>query len=337
MMHNNASKEAGPRTSPARALMSSQPLIPTDREALRKSRLFRGVDIELVDHLLQDCAVRVLRPGEILLARGEAPSEDVFVVMCGRVSVHLAGAESPSHTVIDAGECVGEMSAIDGEPISATVTALESARLLAIPEPIVWSLVNTSHAVARNLLYILSRRMRHDNALIVFGMDRQRELERAAGTDGLTGLHNRRWMNEAFSRLLDRCARDAVPSSLVLIDVDALKAYNDRAGHLAGDLLICTVADVLARHIRPGDLLARFGGDEFCLLLPETPLPDALNVAERLRTAVDAEVVVKIAAQATISCGVSSGSPGVQLEELLRSADEALYRAKAKGRNIVAP
>ena len=204
--------------------------------------------------------MRDLRPGEILLARGEAPSEDVFVVMCGRVSVHLAGAESPSHTVIDAGECVGEMSAIDGEPISATVTALESARLLAIPEPIVWSLVNTSHAVARNLLYILSRRMRHDNAVIVFGMDRQRELEHAAGTDGLTGLHNRRWMNEAFSRQLDRCARDAVPSSLVLIDVDALKAYNDRAGHLAGDLLICAVADVLARHIRPGDLLARFGG-----------------------------------------------------------------------------
>lgn len=227
-MHNNAFKEAGPRTSPARALMSSQPLTPTDREALRKSRLFRGVDIELVDHLLQDCAVRDLRPGEILLARGEAPSEDVFVVMCGRVSVHLAGAESPSHTVIDAGECVGEMSAIDGEPISATVTALEPARLLAIPEPIVWSLVNTSHAVARNLLYILSRRMRHDNAVIVFGMDRQRELEHAAGTDGLTGLHNRRWMNEAFSRQLDRCARDAVPSSLVLIDVDALKAYNDR-------------------------------------------------------------------------------------------------------------
>ena len=337
MMHNSAFKEAGPRTSPARALMSSQPLTPTDREALRKSRLFRGVDIELVDHLLQDCAVRDLRPGEILLARGEAPSEDVFVVMCGRVSVHLAGAESPSHTVIDAGECVGEMSAIDGEPISATVTALEPARLLAIPEPIVWSLVNTSHAVARNLLYILSRRMRHDNALIVFGMDRQRELEHAAGTDGLTGLHNRRWMNEAFSRQLDRCARDAVPSSLVLIDVDALKAYNDRAGHLAGDLLICAVADVLARHIRPGDLLARFGGDEFCLLLPETPLPDALNVAERLRTSVAAEVALKIAVQTTISCGVSSGPPGVQLEDLLRSADEALYRAKAKGRNSVAP
>ncbi|MGB8433051.1 MAG: GGDEF domain-containing protein [Burkholderiales bacterium] len=317
-------------------MTSLQPLTASDLEALAKSRLFRGVDIELVDHLLQECTLRDLRADEILLARGEAPSEDLFVVMSGRVSVHLAGAESPSHTVIDAGECVGEMSAIDGEPISATVMALEAARLLVIPEPIVWSLVNSSHAVARNLLYILSRRMRHGNAVIAFGLDRQRELERAAGTDGLTGLHNRRWMNEAFARQLDRCARDTLPSSLILIDVDTLKAYNDQAGHLAGDLLICTVADVLARHIRPGDLLARFGGDEFCLLLPETPLSDALTAAERLRAAVDAEVVLEIAVPATISCGVSSGLPGVQLEELFHIADGALYRAKSKGRNTVA-
>jgi diguanylate cyclase (GGDEF)-like protein len=336
MMHQKARKAVHPRAASARALTSSQPLFASDREALGKSRLFRGVDIELVDHLLQECTLRDLRAGEVLLERGEAPSEDIFVVICGRVSVHLADAESPSYTVIDAGECVGEMSAIDGEPISATVIALDAARVLAIPEPIVWSLVNTSHAVARNLLYILSRRMRHGNAVIVFGLDRQRELERAAGTDGLTGLHNRRWMNDAFVRQLDRCARDDLPSSLLLIDLDTLKAYNDQAGHLAGDLLICTVADVLARHIRPGDLLARFGGDEFCLLLPGTPLSDALNAAERLRAAVEAEVVLKVAVQATISCGVSSGPPSVQLDELFRLADGALYRAKSKGRNTVA-
>jgi diguanylate cyclase (GGDEF)-like protein len=336
MMHKEARKTAHPRAAFARAIKSSQPLTASDREALAKSRLFRGVDIELLDHLLQECTLCEVRAGDLLLARGDAPSENVFVVMCGRVSVHLADAESPSHSVIEAGECVGEMSAIDGEPISATVMALDAARLLAIPEPIVWSLVNSSHAVARNLLYILSRRMRHDNAVIAFGLDRQRELERAAGTDGLTGLHNRRWMNDAFARQLDRCARDALPSSLLLIDLDTLKAYNDQAGHLAGDLLICTVADVLARHIRPGDLLARFGGDEFCLLLPGTPLSDALNAANRLRTAVEAEVVLKIAVQATISCGASSGPPGVQLEELFRIADEALYRAKSKGRNTVA-
>jgi len=314
-------------------------LTENDWKVLSEARLFRGVDIELVDHLLQDCEVRDLRNREVLLSRGDAPSRDIFVVVRGRVSIHLSGTDSPSHTLIEAGECVGEMSAIDGEPISATVLALEDTRLFAIPEQVLWSLVNTSHAVARNMLYLLSRRMRHDNAVIVSGFDRQRELEHAASTDGLTGLHNRRWMNEAFARQLERCERDDVPVSLVLIDLDELKAYNDRAGHLAGDLLICTVAEVLARYLRPGDLLARFAGDEFCLLLPDTTRSNGTAVAERLRAAIEAETpksrLPELVA-ATVSCGVSSSPPAATLQDLLRAADDALYRAKEKGRNVVA-
>ncbi|HEX6829855.1 MAG TPA: GGDEF domain-containing protein, partial [Burkholderiales bacterium] len=169
-------------------------------------------------------------------------------------------------------------------------------------------------------------------------IEQQRELEQAASTDGLTGLRNRRWMNHAFRREIERCARDKKPVSLMLADMDNLKLSNDRGGHLAGDALICRVASVLLRNLRPMDLLARYAGDEFCLLLPGTNDVAARRVAERLRAAVEREVQIDLGAgpiRGTISCGVSSGPPGRTMEELFRAADAALYRAKEAGRNRV--
>jgi diguanylate cyclase (GGDEF)-like protein len=309
-----------------------------DLEVLEGSRLFHLVQLDLVEHLLDDCSVRMLDKDEILLAEGRRASDSLFVVLEGSVSVHLGGKKSDPYTVFGPGELAGEMSVIDGQPISATVVAVEPTRLLAIPQQVLWSLVNTSHRVARNLLLILSLRMRHDDGALVASIEQQRELEMAASTDGLTGLRNRRWMNHAFRREIDRCTRDRKPVSLVLADLDNLKLANDRGGHLAGDALICRVASVLLRHLRPMDLLARYAGDEFCLLLPGTGETAATRVAERLRAAVDQEVQIDLGAgpiRMTISCGVSSGPPGCTMDELFRTADAALYRAKQAGRNRV--
>lgn len=309
-----------------------------DLEVLAGSKLFQGVELELVEHLLEDCSIRALEKGEMLLAEGRHASENVFVVLEGGVSVHLGGKNTDPYTVFGPGESVGEMSVIDGRPISATVMVTEPTRLLAIPESLLWSLVNTSHQMARNLLLALSLRMRHDNGALVASIEQQRELEQAASTDGLTGLRNRRWMNHAFRREIDRCSRDRKPVSLILADLDNLKDANDRGGHLAGDAVICRVASVLLRNLRPMDLLARYAGDEFCLLLPGTNELAARRVAERLRTAVEQEVHVDVGAgpiRATISCGVGSGPSGCSLDDLFRDADAALYRAKEAGRNRV--
>lgn len=309
-----------------------------DLEVLAGSKLFQGVELELVEHLLEDCSIQTLDKGETLLAEGRHASENVFVVLEGSVSVHLGGKNTDPYTVFGPGESVGEMSVIDGRPISATVMVTEPTRLLVIPETLLWSLVNTSHQMARNLLLALSLRMRHDNGALVASIEQQRELEQAASTDGLTGLRNRRWMNHAFRREIDRCSRDRKPVSLILADLDNLKDANDRGGHLAGDAVICRVASVLLRNLRPMDLLARYAGDEFCLLLPGTNELAARRVAERLRTAVEQEVHVDVGAgpiRATISCGVGSGPSGCSLDDLFRDADAALYRAKEAGRNRV--
>jgi diguanylate cyclase (GGDEF)-like protein len=170
----------------------------------------------------------------------------------------------------------------------------------------------------------------------------QAALARLAYRDPLTGLHNGRAFHDALARELAQSARARQALSLVLIDVDHFKRYNDHYGHPAGD--DCLVA--VARHIgdqalRPGDLAARIGGEEFALLLPRTDTPAARLVAERLRASLEQARLPHIEAPlgiVTASVGVASpGDPGSADagRDLYRAADEALYRAKRGGRNRV--
>ncbi len=176
--------------------------------------------------------------------------------------------------------------------------------------------------------------------------DQQAELERlitelaaASRTDALTGLRNRRALKEDLPGLLARCARHGHALSAVMLDVDHFKAYNDRFGHAAGDLALRRVAGVMLATGRQADLLYRYGGEEFLCLLPETA-PAAALAAERLRHAVqDLDIPHPDSAHAvvTFSAGVATWTPSTTstADALLLEADDALYRAKAAGRNIV--
>lgn len=165
------------------------------------------------------------------------------------------------------------------------------------------------------------------------------ELQRLTRTDGLTGLANRRWLDECLEQELSRCVRYARPMSLVMIDLDHFKQLNDRHGHQAGDLVLKHTADVVRKSIRRQDLAARYGGEELTVILPETPLDKAELAAERLRAAIAGSElmwrtrIIKV----TASLGVA-GVPALvaaDANDLLRLADSALYQAKARGRNCV--
>lgn len=173
--------------------------------------------------------------------------------------------------------------------------------------------------------------------------ERNRELTLLATNDGLTGLANRRHFDDTLAREVQRAARGGTPVSLVLVDVDHFKRYNDRYGHVAGDDCLRQVAACLRKGLaRPTDLAARYGGEEFAVLLPATGQVGARYVAERLRLAI-LELALPHAGNpggvVTISAGVHTFQPlpGLPADpgHLVAQADALLYRAKAGGRNRV--
>ena len=165
-----------------------------------------------------------------------------------------------------------------------------------------------------------------------------RRLEYLSQHDALTGLLNRRAIETLMDKEVQRLHRFGDPFALVLIDVDHFKRVNDRLGHAAGDMVLSAVASVLQSQAREVDHVARFGGEEFCALLPHTDAEGAIQAAERFREAVLATVVpwADETVSVTVSVGVASThDPTEALHTILRRADEALYRAKAEGRNRV--
>lgn len=168
------------------------------------------------------------------------------------------------------------------------------------------------------------------------------ELHRVSMTDGLTGIPNRRVFDELLVREWRRCARLQKPISVVMLDVDYFKKFNDRYGHQAGDQCLRAAARVIASAVpRASDLAARYGGEEFVLILSETDRDGACSVANRIREQIAG---LKVANEdsphhcVTLSCGVSTVVPGEDkpVEKLVKSADNALYMAKRQGRNRVA-
>ena len=308
------------------------------RSLLEGLELFHGVRPDDVQELLQKCERRDFDEGELLLSPG-SKNEHVYIVLSGGLNVHVGSPEAPILVTLEVGACAGEMSIIEDRDPSAYVIAAEPTHLLVIHKDILWNMVNASHEFSKNLLVVLSERVRSDNQFIAESIGDWRKSELNATTDALTGLGNRHAMEESFPRELKRCASSEHPVSLIMIDVDQFKAFNDKFGHVAGDRALSAVAHVLRKQFRTKDLLARYGGDEFAVLLPEVAEKEAMAIAERVRTAVSGKTAdgsdSLIRVPVEVSIGVAELEAKGTYESLLKSADAALYRAKDAGRNVV--
>lgn len=166
-----------------------------------------------------------------------------------------------------------------------------------------------------------------------------RDSLRLAVIDPLTGLYNRRYALSELGHIAERARATATPFAVLLIDLDRFKSVNDRFGHGAGDMALTEVATRLAANLRPGDMLARIGGEEFLLALPGLDLGQARHLAERLCAAVQA-LEIRLAEtgllRVTVSIGLATGTGFEPIDTLIDSADRALFTAKSRGRNRVA-
>lgn len=262
-----------------------------------------GLDIDETPRDYAFCAHAILQPDTTLVVPDALADErfcDNPLVVAENGIRFYAGSPLVSPT----GEALGTVCVIDRKPRELNAMQLKALK-----------------ALSRQVVCLLEMRR-----LVS-------ELETISTTDGLTGLRNRRAFDEKLFDEHQRHARSRLPFSLLLMDVDHFKAYNDDFGHQAGDDALGEIARIMQYTVRNYDMAARYGGEEFGVILPNTDKQGAMELAERLRRAVErAEWQNR---KITVSIGVATVLPGQSIPVLLEQADRALYSAKERGRNCV--
>jgi two-component system cell cycle response regulator len=337
MKNNNRTKRVPAPTKKQFAVSSSYRIKP---ENLSDLHVFRQVMIDEIWDLIKDTPTLNLKKGDVLIDKGQ-PNTILYLIVRGRLSVNLDSPKSKAVAFIEAGQPVGELSVIDHRPTSAFVVAAQPTLALAIDEVTFWRLIAASHQFAKNMLVLLTTRLRASNFTIAENIRLRKLLEYDVTFDGLTGLRNRRWLNENLPRLVARHQKSKNAMSLIMLDIDHFKKFNDTYGHGAGDRMLTTLGRAIETHLRPSDFGVRYGGEEFTIILPHTDLAGGIVTAERLR-----QEIATMPLQTyddtdlppiNISLGVGQLTGKETPARLLKRVDEALYRAKKRGRNCTEP
>jgi diguanylate cyclase (GGDEF)-like protein len=304
------------------------------RYRIHDLQLFRDSDEPSVAEALAGCAVVRLATGEQV---ADASRARLYIVLSGSLAV--AAERDGAASKVLPGESVGEQSVLDEAANLAAISAIEEAELLVIEPDLVWRLIDQSNGLARNLLRLLSFRIRAANALLRRRQKLGEFYRQLSLNDPLTGLYNRAWLTETLPKLAARARLDGTPLSLVMIDLDHFKRFNDTHGHVMGDVALCAAAAAIRGALRPSDFAVRYGGEEMMAVLPQTTGKLAAMIAERLRARVREAAVFDDMRlplpHLTGSFGVATLCPGQDERGLVEAADAALYRAKEAGRDRI--
>jgi diguanylate cyclase (GGDEF)-like protein len=305
---------------------------------LKRICLFKNVNLESIKGLLEDCPLQKFERGDVVIGAGQS-LRHIYLVLEGYLRVHPQSLDQGPIVVLGPGDITGEISVIDHQPAAAYVVADDSCLLIVVHEDILWSLIRSSHAAALNLLYILAKRLRHSDVLIAGDMQDDQDYEQYGSMDALTGLHSRSWLEMMLKRQFLRSATIGEPLSVIMIDIDDFREFNQAHGRIYSDRVLYSLAHQLSEQLRPTDIIARYGGDEFMILLPHVNLMTAQNVAERLRQDMKKSVPVTPDGNSvpypTLSFGLAEARSDQTAESFIKTAEDALSRAKEMGGNCI--
>jgi diguanylate cyclase (GGDEF)-like protein len=321
---------------------------------LKDIRIFCDLTDEEVQGLRNLLYPRTLNRGEILFKQGD-PGGELFVVESGTVSiaVTLNNGKSLEIAEFKKGDFFGEMSIFEQEPRSATCKAKGRSRLLGMKDKEFLQLVASNPAsagkVMSHMLSVTRSRLEDTDGFLSDMVQWGEEARRRAITDPLTSLYNRRYLEEALEEYFMKAKDRSKPLSVAMLDLDHFRKINETYSEKVGDQVILAAAGIFKRHLRPSDVAARYGGDEFTFILPDTDQQGAHSILESIRKSIEdsellSEAILKLGIKpkktklpgVTTSQGLACFPDHAADPKILReAADSALYRAKELGRNRV--
>ncbi len=295
---------------------------------------------------IQTIVERICQPGEIIVREHEV-GNDFYIIRSGQTVVIKGGFQNP--TILgfrSVGEAIGEMALLENLPRSATVIALDVVSLWSFSREAFYQFLRENPAFSINLMNMLSGRIRKSEEERMRGYAREKQqvvaletLSRQATHDPLTGLFNRRYLDQILYGEIAHAKQSNSLAGILMADVDHFKRINDQYGHKAGDLILQKLGELMRGCVRTADIVCRYGGEEFVIVMPGASEKAVSECAEDIRSRFEK---LRVPFQdreicATVSLGVAIYPlHGSSVDEVFVNADRAMYRAKQEGRNRVA-
>ena len=310
---------------------------PDLQKLIKTSPLFIGVDYGLLHEKIEHSSIVGLTAGKVLLSPGDQ-LDSVYFIVEGRLSLKAKLTDIEPIAMLGQGECFGEMSMI-GDKLSTTfVITATACKLVAIDQKSLWSLIESSHEAAINMLKIMADRIRIHEHMTAENLEQRYGYSSPSYVDELTGLYNKSRAHKVFERLLYRSTRNDQGCGLIVLEIDDFKKYAEDHGELGADQVLRAFAQTILTCMRPHDHAGYIDSGQFTVILPHLAnLTDGMSACQRLKNALALTSIVLPSVDelpsTTASIGISISQAGDTLLSLENRAEAALQQAKLAGGN----